>query len=150
MWLLHFLPDSFILFIVHGILLAGIVLFIVGLVAKKIPPIANYGVIIGVVSFILLLTGAYLEGGYGTEKVWRDKVAVLEKKVTASEEESKAANLLTEIKVLKEYEIIHDTQYVIKTQIKEVEKLIDAECVVNPVAITILNEAATNTKGAIK
>ena len=71
MWLLHFLPDGFLEFIIFAILGAGFVATIVSLIfinplLKFFPGIAGTYRLIQVVSVAVFLLGVYLWGGYST------------------------------------------------------------------------------------
>ena len=86
MWLLHFLPDSFLQFIVHAILIAGVVgtflsFFVINKILMAFPPFASYYKAAQAISIVLLVAGIYFEGGYATEMQWRARVAELEKNV---------------------------------------------------------------------
>jgi preprotein translocase subunit SecD len=150
MWLLHFLPDSFILWIVNIVFIIGLVGTIAGFFIKFIPFINTYKLPVQVVSTILLCLGIYLKGGYSVEMQWRERVSDLEKQIQVAEAKSDQANkdLVTERE--KKTKVIKEVQVVIQERIKEVSKKIDAECKVAPEAISILNDAALNVKGAGK
>jgi hypothetical protein len=93
--------------------------------------------------------GIYFYGGYSVEMQWREKVRELEAKVALAEEQSKTANAQLETKIVEKTKVIHDLQVVYKEKIVEVASKIDAQCVVAPEALNILNEAA-KTPGASK
>ena len=67
MWFLSFIPDAWITYAIHGIFLLGIIGFIVGAFASKIPFISTYGSVVKSVAGLLLIAGLFLEGyNYGT------------------------------------------------------------------------------------
>ena len=107
MWLLHLLPTAYIQWIVHSVLVFGIVGTIVSNFLSYIPGIIQYRIPIKIISFILLTTGLFFEGGYSTELVWRQRVADVEAKVAIAEAKSAEANaqikevVVENIKVLK-------------------------------------------------
>ena len=118
MWLLHFLPDSFIQFIVHTILIAGVIGCIVSFFALKyVPFIAGYKKIAQLISVVLLVSGIYFEGGYSTEMQWRERVREMEAKVAKAEEESKAANEALDKKGDQKVKVIQGRQVVVKQYI---------------------------------
>ena len=145
MWLLlHLIPDSFLLLIVHGITLLGVIGFLLAIFAKKIPLISNYGVTLGLVSIVVLVLGVYLEGGYGVEMMWRDKAADLQKQIALSEEKSKTVNAVIETQIVKEVQTVHDVKIKLQDRLVTIKEKIDAECTVDPDAIDLLNKAAMN------
>ena len=154
MWILHFLPDSFIQFIVHVILLAGIVgcvlsFFVINKVLRFFPPFANYYKIAQVVSVVLLVAGIYFEGGYATEMQWRARVAELEAKVAISEQQSKDANEALDKKTKEKVKVVKQIQVVIKERIVKQAAKMDATCTVDSAAVSILNDAAKLRKGTV-
>lgn len=146
-WLLAWIPDSVLLYVVHAILIVGAVssflsFFLLHRIVRWFPALAPYHLLLQIVSAILLVVGIYLKGGYDTEAEWRQRVADLEAKVKESEERSKEVNEKIVVKYKDRVKVIKDTQIVVQEKIKEVEKLVDAKCEVTPEAVNILNEAA--------
>lgn len=149
MWVLHFLPDSFIQFIVHTILLVGVLgtflsFFVVNKVLKLVPFVSQYVKIAQIVSAVLLVAGVYFEGGYSTEMQWRERVREMEAKVAKAEEESKAANEKLDAKSAEKVKSIRDKTVVVKQYIdREVTKY-DATCPIPAPVIKAHNAAAKN------
>ena len=146
MWMLSFIPDAFLAWVVNTILIAGAVGFVVsfffGFVVRYLPLIAPYRMFIQIVSIFLLVAGVYFKGGYSVEMEWRAKVAELEEKVKVAEEKSKQVNEKIVTVYKDRVKTVKETQVVVQEKIKEVEKIIDADCKVDKQAIQILNEAA--------
>jgi hypothetical protein len=150
MWILHFLPDSFILWIVNIILVLGAGATVAGFVIKNIPLINQYRLPLQIGGIIALCIGIYLKGGYSVEMTWRERVAELESKIAVAEAQSQQANTDLTKALQQKTKVVKEVQVVIQERIKEVEKKIDAECKIAPEAIDILNDAARNVKGAAK
>jgi hypothetical protein len=142
MWLLHFLPDSFLLYVINIMCIAGIVSTILGFFLGWVPGIRSYKLPLQLVGVILLAAGLYFKGGYSTEMEWRARVEEMQKKVNAAEQKSKKANAHLKTKIVTKVKVIHDTKVVIKDRIVNQAASIDAECKVNADAISILNQAA--------
>lgn len=147
MWMLSFVPDSFLLWVVNTILIAGAIgtfftFFILHRVVRWLPAIAPYHLILQIISIVLLVAGVYFKGGVGVEMEWREKLRAAEERARIAEEQGKQVNkeIVTvykdRVKVVKENVIVY------QDKIKEVEKIINQECKVAPEAIDILNEAA--------
>jgi hypothetical protein len=143
MFLLHFLPDSFIQFLIDMVLLSGAGLTAFGiLIAKWIPYIRNIRKLLTAVGVVLLVAGAYWKGGYGVEMEWRLRVEELQAKIDAADAKSKETNVVIQEKVVTKVKHIKDTQVRIQQQIVERESAINGECVVPADAIEMLNKAA--------
>jgi hypothetical protein len=144
--MLGWLPDSFLLYIINIVLLAGIVgsflsFFVLHKILNKFPALAPYHLLLQIASAVLLVAGLYFKGGYGVEMAWRERVAELEAKIKESEEKAKVVNEKVVVEYRDRVKVVKDTKVVIQEKIKEVEKVIDAECKVPPQAVDIHNEA---------
>jgi hypothetical protein len=128
MWILHFLPDSFIQFIVHAILVLGIVgcllsFFVINRVLRFMPMLAPYYRAMQVISVILLVGGIYLEGGYSTEMQWRARVAELEAQLKEVEQHGNEINGQLEKKSKERVKVIRGrTEYITRYIDKEIVK----------------------------
>lgn len=150
MWMLAFIPDALLAWVVNATLIAGIVgfaaSFFFGFVVRYVPAIAPYRMFLQIASIILLVAGVYFKGGYSVEMEWRKKVADLEAKVAVAEQKAKDANAEIKTVYVDKVRVVKETQVVIQEKIKNVEVKIDSQCKVAPEAITILNEAAAGVK----
>ena len=150
MWMLAFIPDAFLAWIINTILITGIIgfaaSFFFGYVVRWLPAIAPYHLLIQVVSIVLLVAGVYFKGGYSVEMAWREKVAELEAKVAISEQKSKEVNEKIVTVYKDRVKIVKETQVVIQEKIKTVEVKIDSQCKITADTVDILNQAATGKK----
>lgn len=149
MWILHFLPDSFIQFVVHTILVAGVVgtfltFFVVNRVLRAFPILSRYITLAQIASAVTLVLGVYLEGSLSTEMQWRERVRIAEEKVAVVEGKSNEINAALEEERKKKQQVKVEYYATVKTQIKEVEKQINADCKLDPTVNELLNKAATN------
>lgn len=142
MWILNFLPFWFF----HLITLLGVLGLVAGFVLGMIPIINKYKLPIQVISLLLLVAGIYMEGAISNEEKWQALVKEMEAKVALAEEKSKNANSKIEYKFIDKVKLVDKTQVVIQEKLKEVEKVIDAKCEIDPSVISILNEAAKAPK----
>ena len=149
MWLLHFFSDGFIQFIVHAVLLTGIVgcfltFGILNRVLRLLPMLAPYYRALQAASVIFLVGGVYLEGGYSTEMQWRERVAEMQVKVAQAEAESQAANEKLADAGKQKIKVIREKGQVIKQYIdREVTKY-DNQCVIPGSVVKAHNAAARN------
>jgi hypothetical protein len=136
-------------FVVSGV---GAVLYFFSGFIQAIPfaqaKLAGYS--IKYIGLALLLGGIYLTGGAGVTALWKAEAEALKAKVAISEEKSKEANSKLDSALKEKNKVVKEVQVVIKERIKEVETKIDAQCVIAPEAISILNDAARNVKGTVE
>ena len=139
---MHLLPDSFLIFIINALLVVGLIGMVIGFIGGKIPFVGTYATIIKIVSIVLFCIGLYWKGGYSVEEDWRQRVAEMEAKIKIAEEKSKEVNTVIETKYKDRVKKVTETKNIIVEKIKVNEKIIDAKCELDPVVISILNEAA--------
>jgi hypothetical protein len=150
MFLLHFLPDSFLHTVINIVLFAGLGLTTIGFfLVGWIPGLRNYKTLVQILGVVLLAAGIYWKGGYGVEMEWRSRVAELEAKLKLAEEKSQQVNTVIKEKVITKIQKVKEVQVKNQQIIKEVEKIIDAECRVPKEAIDVLNAAARNEEAVI-
>ena len=142
MWMMHLLPDSFLIFIINALLVVGLIGMVIGFIGGKIPFVGTYATVIKIVSIVLFCIGLYWKGGYSVEEDWRQRVAEMEAKIKIAEEKSKEVNTVIETKYKDRVKKVTETRNIIVEKIKINEKIIDAKCELDPVVISILNEAA--------
>ena len=96
----------------------------------------------------LLVGGVYFKGGFDTEASWRAKVAEAQAQVAVVEEQSKELNAKLEAKIKEKQKVRVEYYATVKERIKEVEKLIDGKCELDPKVNELHNKAATNPEKA--
>ena len=146
MWILHFLPDSLILWFTNILLMVGVVLTIAGFFAQRIPVIWQYQLPFRVLGIALLTAGVYFRGGYGVETAWRERVAEVEAKLKIAQEQSTTENTRIETRVINRTQLIRERGEEITKYIdREVVKY-DSQCVIPPQFIEAHNRAAEAPK----
>jgi hypothetical protein len=148
MWILHFLPDSVILWFTNAVLLLGIALATAGLFAHRIPLIWQYQLPFKVLGIALLALGVYFRGGYSVEMAWRERVTQLETQLAQAREASEKVNTVVQTKIVTKTKIIKEkadtiVQYVDRD--REIVKF-DTTCPIPQEAIDVHNEAAAMNK----
>jgi len=142
MWILHFLPDSFILWFCNILLLTGIVATAAGFFAHRIPGFGQYQLPFKVAGIALLVLGVYFRGGLAVEAEWRERVAAVEARLAVAEKAGAEANAKIESKTQKKTtEIRQRTQYIRQYVDREVVKY-DAGCVIPQTFVRAHNDAA--------
>ena len=142
MWILHFLPDSIIVWFCNILLLTGIVATIAGFFAHRVPGLWQYQLAFKLVGISLLTLGVYFRGGLAVEQEWRERVAEVEARLAIAEKASAEANTQIEAKSQKKTtEIRQRTQYIRQYVDREVVRY-DAGCVIPQAFIRAHNDAA--------
>ena len=152
MWMLSFIPDSFLLWVIHAVLVAGIVgtllsFFLLNRLLRWFPQLALIHFPAQVISIAMLAAGLYFSGGYHTEMEWRERVAKLEEQIAKMEKESDELNKKLDAERKKKQKVRTEYYNTVKTEIREVERQINAECKVDPKATELINKAAKNPEG---
>ena len=172
MWILHFLPDGLLSFIINGILLTGVVgtvlsLFVINRLLMWFPTIAGYYRLLQAAAVAVLLLGVYLKGSYSTEMQWRERVAELQARVAQAEAQSTTVNTVVQEKIVEKTKIIKErgqavVKYIDRWNTKEVIKEVEGperirreevikyieQCPVPKEIIDLHNQAAEMNKAA--
>lgn len=147
MWLLGWVPDSVIAYLVNGVLVFGIVgtfltFFVINKFLLRFPPLARWVNVAQLISAVALLSGLYFKGSLQTELDWRERVADAQAKVAAAEAEAKEANDALSKKSKEKVKVIKGKEIVVKQYIdREVTKY-DNTCPVPSPVVKALNAAA--------
>jgi len=142
MVILHFLPDSVILWFCNGLLIAGAALTVTAFFIKTLPLVNQYRIPAQVLGIALLVAGVYFRGGLAVEQVWRERVAELEAKIVVAEAASREVNVQIETRVVKKTEYItRRGQDIVEYVDREVVKY-DNTCVIPDPFVQAHNRAA--------
>ena len=148
MWYLQFMysliPDSWIELATYAILGTGIALYILSKIVAWIPFIKGYKIPMELIGVILYGLGAFYAGGYGVERLWRERVAAMEDKVKELEGRQAEVVKVIETKVITKIKTVEVVKEVIKKEIESREKEINANCDISPAAIEMFNKSVTN------
>ena len=147
MFLLSFVPDSFLATVVNFILIAGAVMtflsfFIINKILNKWPGMSPYYHLLQLVSAVLLLGGVYFKGSYQTEAEWRAKVKEAEERVRIAEQQAAEATTKIETKVVEKTKIIKQRAETIYRDIEREVVKYNNTCVIPPKFIELHNQAA--------
>jgi hypothetical protein len=118
MWILHFLPESLILFVTTSLLLAGIVTTTISF----LPALALYRTPTQVLGIALLVAGVYFRGGLSIEMEWRERVAKMEQQVAEAQAESQKVNKTVQTRVVTKTQVI-------RTRGQDIVKYVDREVI---------------------
>lgn len=146
MWLLHFLPDSFLIWVVNITCLAGLSMTILGFFFGWVPFVTRYKTPMQILGVVLLTVGVYWKGGYSTEMEWRERVAEVEKKVAVAEAKAKKANEQVQTKIVTKIVKIREKAEVAKENIRRNREKINAECKLSDEAVAAYNYSIIKEK----
>mgnify|MGYP003337567704 FL=1 len=131
MWLLHFLPDAYLAFIVDAVLILGVAAtvltcFLLKYVVRLMPALAPHVFLAQAVSIAVLLAGVYFKGGYATEMIWRERVAEVQEQLKEAQQQSNRLNDELDAMAKKKVQYIRGrTEYITRYIEKDVAKYDD-------------------------
>ena len=144
-WMTSLIPDSIFIWLTYGLFGLGILLYVASKLVTWLPMISQYKLPAELVGVVFLVVGSYLFGSYGTEMTWRERVAELEAKVKAAEEQSQQVNTVIETKIITKVKVIKENVYVNREIIKEVAgKQLDAQCTLPKSTVSLHDSASRN------
>jgi hypothetical protein len=146
MWILHLIPDSFLIWVVNIACIAGLSMTILGFFFGWVPGVGRYKTPLQILGIIILTVGVYWKGGYSTEMEWRARVAEVEKKVAIAEAKAKKANTQVQTKIVTKIVKIQEKATVAKETIRRNKEIINRECKLSDEAISAYNFSITKTK----
>ena len=138
LWLL----NSWISYIVHAALIAGVIGTFFGSIVTRIPVVGNYGAIVKAIAMPLLVVAVFAEGYLFASRSWIEEAKKFEEKVKIAEKQSQETNAKLGQALADKNNSVKQQQIVIQEKIKEVEVKVNAECKIAPDVVKILNDAA--------
>lgn len=126
MWILHLLPESFILTITYFLIGLGAIGLIASWAITFIPFLNIHRLWIQLLSVLLLISGIYWYGGYSNELSWRERVAEMEAKVRDAEEKSQQVNTEIETRVVEKTKVVKEKG---RIQIEYINRLVKGDTV---------------------
>lgn len=146
MWLLHLLPDSFLIWVINGICIAGAIATVLGFFLGWVPFVGRWKLPLQLLGIALLVAGVYFKGGYSTEMEWRARVAEVEAKVKVAEAKAAKANIVVQEKIVTKIVKIKEKAKVITERIEQNKEAINAECKLSDEAIAAYNASIIKEK----
>ena len=148
MWMLSFVPDSWIQLAVHAIFGLGvfglILTWLIQNIFNHFTALLPWIKTIRWISIVLFVGGLYFEGGIGVESEWRAKVSALEAKIKVAEAQSKETNTKIQTKVVEKIKLVQVNVANNKQNINTHKEVIDSECKLNDKAIEVYNSSVKN------
>jgi E3 ubiquitin-protein ligase DOA10 len=150
MWMINFLPDAMVAFVIYTILAGGILLYFGSKLIRWLPQIRPYSLPMEFFGIICLIGAVYLIGIRVNEQVWQERVKEVEVKLKEAEEKSAQVNVVVQERVVTRTRVVKEKgDEIIRYVDREVVKL-DENCKLPPEAVNIHNAAAKNELPAEK
>lgn len=149
-WLFSIVSSGFFVGIYSLLLGGGALLYVTSKLTAWLPLVAQYRLLAEILGISAVIIGIYIMGGYHVQSAWQARVTELEAKVQIAEAKSAMVNTVVQEKIVYKTKIVKQAQIQIEERIKEVEKIIDAECKIDPIVIKIINDAAMPVLGVTK
>lgn len=152
MWVLQWLPDSFLELIIYAILGIGCVttiisLFLINPLLRLMPSLAGTYRLFQAVSVLIFLLGVYLLGGYNTEMTWRDRAKELQAEIEVAEEKAAEKNVEIQKEVVYKDRVIREKG---KTQIEYIEKIVQGPERVKEITKDMSDEERSKFEAKVK
>lgn len=142
--MLQLIPTSWLEFAALMILIVGAVMFFAGQIFKFVPFVKQYNFPLRVIGFLLLMAGAYFNGGLGVEQEYRARIEEMQKKIEIAEAKSKQENEKIVEKIVTETKIINQDTAETKYLIEQMKEQINQQgCELTSEAIDLYNEGMT-------
>lgn len=142
MWILNVLPD----YVFHIITIIGVLGIIFAPFMGVIPFVSKYKLPVQLISMIILLFGAFMEGTILSENAWQSKVKELEVKLAKAEAESQKENVKIVEKIVTKTRIIREREQQINQYIDSELTKYDSQCMIPKEFVKVHNDSI----GALK
>ena len=146
LWFIQLIPTSWLEFAALMILIVGAVMFFAGHIFKYTPFVKQYNFPLRVIGFILLLAGAYFNGGLGVEMEYRARIEEMQKRVELAEEESRKANSQIERVIEQQTVVVKEDTAETLAEIERLKAEINANCELTPEMIILYNKGVEGNK----
>lgn len=133
MWLITFLPDAMVAFVIYTIIAVGAVLIAVSVLTRWIPGVSGYQTPLQVFGAVALIFGFYLQGGRANEAEWQARVQQLELQLAQSQVDSGKKNIEVQTQVVTKTRILREKG-------NDIIRYIDREVVKNQEVIRYIEQ----------
>lgn len=140
LWFIQLIPTSWLEFAALMILIVGAVMFFAGQIFKFVPFVKQYNFPLRVIGFILLMAGAYFNGGLGVEMEYRARIEEMKARIEVFEQKSAEENRKIEEKIVTETRVIKQDTDATLAEIARLKEQINANCELTPDMIELYNK----------
>ena len=132
LWFIQLIPTSWLEFAALMILIVGAVMFFAGQIFKYVPFVKAYNFPLRVIGFVLLLTGAYFNGGLGVEMEYRARIEEMKARIEVFEQKSAEENVRIEQEIQTETTIVKEDTAETLAELERLREQINANCELTP------------------
>jgi hypothetical protein len=122
----------------------GLAVYFLSGILSNFPPIRPYTLFLKPLGGIAALLGVFMYGGSGVQAMWEEKVRVAQEEADRKAAESQTLTKKLEEEQKKKQQVRIEYRELVKTEIREVEKIINEKCEIDPKVIELHNKAAKN------
>ena len=140
LWFIQLIPTSWLEFAALMILIVGAVMFFAGHIFKYTPFVKQYNFPLRVIGFVLLLAGAYFNGGLGVEMEYRARIDEMKARIEVFEQKSAEENVRIEQEIQTETTIVKEDTAETLAELERLREQINANCELTPDMIELYNK----------
>ena len=140
LWFIQLIPTSWLEFAALMILIVGAVMFFAGHIFKYTPFVKQYNFPLRVIGFILLLAGAYFNGGLGVEMEYRARIEEMKARIEVFEQKSQEENNKITQTIETETVVIEKDTAETLAELERLREQINANCELTPDMIELYNK----------
>jgi len=140
LWFIQLIPTSWLEFAALMILIVGAVMFFAGQIFKYVPFVKAYNFPLRVIGFVLLLAGAYFNGGLGVEMEYRARIEEMKARIEVFEKKSAEENVKIEKEISEKTVIIKQDTDATLAEIERLREQINSSCELTPDMIELYNK----------
>jgi len=140
LWFIQLIPTSWLEFAALMILIVGAVMFFAGHIFKYTPFVKQYNFPLRVIGFILLLAGAYFNGGLGVEMEYRARIEEMKARIEVFEQKSQEENARITETIETETVVIEQDTAETLAELERLREQINANCELTPDMIELYNK----------
>jgi len=140
LWFIQLIPTSWLEFAAFMILIVGAVMFFAGHIFKYTPFVKQYNFPLRVIGFILLLAGAYFNGGLGVEMEYRARIEEMKARIEVFEQKSQEENARITETIETETVVIEQDTAETLAELERLREQINANCELTPDMIELYNK----------
>ena len=140
LWFIQLIPTSWLEFAALMILIVGAVMFFAGHIFKYTPFVKQYNFPLRVIGFVLLLAGAYFNGGLGVEMEYRARIEEMKARIEVFEQKSQEENARITETIETETVVIEQDTAETLAELERLREQINANCELTPDMIELYNK----------
>jgi len=140
LWFIQLIPTSWLEFAAFMILVVGAVMFFAGQIFRFLPFVKQYNFPLRLLGGLLLLAGAYFNGGLGVEMEYRARIEEMKARIEVFEQKSAEENRKIEQEIVTETQIIKQDTDATLAEIARLKEQINSSCELTSDMIELYNK----------